>query len=207
MLKSEIGKNCVISKFDITNECETKESVDTIISKEGHLDILINCAGGSARNKMAMLVEQDLEVIYTVLTSNLKGTIICSKYAAKYMVSQKNGVIINIGSTTGIQGNTGNCDYATAKSGIIGFTKALAQEVGLFQVRVNCVSPGFIQTGEFDSDRVEYLRKSNFLNAVGEPEDIAHAVEFLVSDRAKFITGINLVVDGGRILGLHTFNS
>lgn len=207
-LKSEFDDGVAeVTQFEITDEWAVKGAIDTIVHNEGHIDIWVNCAGGSARSKMAPLIDQSIEVIDQVLASNVRGTMICSKYAAKQMKGQKSGTIINIASTTGIQGNIGNCDYTTAKSGVIGFTKALAQELGEYSVRVNCVSPGFIQTGMFDEKRVEYLRNTNFLRKVGEPEDIANAVEYLASDRAKFITGINLVVDGGRILGLHTFNS
>lgn len=201
---NKVAKSIII---DITDEEAVKQSIKKIIAEEGKLDILVNCAGGSARNKMADLSDQDIDIIQYVLTSNLLGTMICSKYAIQEMKQQeRGGCVINIASTSGVQGNSGNCDYSAAKSGVIGFTKALAQEVGTSKIRVNCVSPGFIQTGEFDDAKIEYLQRTNFLRTVGEPEDIANAVEFLASDRAKFITGINLVVDGGRILGLHTMN-
>lgn len=196
---------CGIS-IDVTDENSIKEQINYIFNKEGKIDILVNCAGGSARSRAANLIKQDVSVVESILDSNLLGTIMCSKYVAEKMVINKSGCIVNIASTTGIQGNGGNCDYTASKSGVIGFTKALAQEVGEYGIRVNCVSPGFIQTGTFNEERVEYLKRTNFLRSVGEAEDIGNAVEFLASEKAKFITGVNLVVDGGRILGLHTFN-
>lgn len=206
-LASEFQSNVKTICFEITNEEDVAKAFRKIFDTEGKIDILVNCAGGSARKDMKPLVEQDMKIVDMVISSNLRGTLLCSKYSLKYMMNNKSGVIINIASTTGVQGNSGNCDYTSAKSGIIGLTKALAQEVGNYNIRVNCVSPGFIQTGEFDEKRVEYLERTNYLHTVGEPEDIANAVLFLCTEKAKFITGINLVVDGGRILGLHTFNS
>lgn len=206
-LASEFQSNVKTICFEITNEEDVSNAFKQIFDAEGRIDILVNCAGGSARKDMKPLVEQDMKVVDMVISSNLRGTLLCSKYSLKYMIKNKSGVIINIASTTGVQGNSGNCDYTSAKSGIIGLTKALAQEVGIYNIRVNCVSPGFIQTGEFDEKRVEYLERTNFLHTVGEPEDIANSVLFLCTEKSKFITGINLVVDGGRILGLHTFNS
>lgn len=178
-----------------------------INGKHHHIDILVNCAGGSARAQSKELTDQSMDVIDTVLNSNLRGTILCCKYCASYMKESGSGKILNVASTTGIQGNAYNCDYSAAKSGIIGFTKALAQELGEFGINVNCLSPGFIQTGTFTDERVEYLKRTNFLRKVGTPDDIAEGAAFLLSDRSDFITGINLVIDGGRILGLHTFNS
>lgn len=202
-----LGRKAESAVFDIIDEESVKHIIDEICEREGKLDILVNCAGGSARGKISGLIDKDIKVAEEVIESNLMGTIICSKYAAEKMSGCRQGCIINISSTIGVQGFGKYSDYTTAKSGVIGFTKALAQELGEFGIRVNCVSPGVIQRGTFTNETVEYLHNTNYLRAVGEPEDIANGVEFLVSDRAKFITGVNLVIDGGRILGLHTFNS
>lgn len=204
---NEMSCNAKPIVMDVMSEQSIKENINTIYENEDHIDILVNCAGGSSRENMAPLVSQSMDIVNSIIDSNLKGTIMCSKYTAEKMIKKSSGKIINIASTTGIQGNHSNCDYTAAKSGVIGFTKALAQELGLYGINVNCVSPGFIQTGIFDDERVEYLERTNFLRKVGSPEDIANGVCFLASDKAGFITGINLVIDGGRILGLHTFNS
>ncbi len=94
-------------------------------------------------------------------------------------------------------------DYAASKAGIIGYTKSVAQELGPLGINVNCVSPGFIQRGVFNEDQLSYLLQSNFMNMVGNAEDVASAVAYMASEEARFITGQNLCVDGGRSLGLH----
>ncbi|MBE6415983.1 MAG: SDR family oxidoreductase [Akkermansiaceae bacterium] len=166
------------------------------------LDIWINCAGGSARDKAAPMHQQSMEVVDDVLRSNLRLCITGSKIAAACMVTQGSGRIINISSTIAERGKIAFSDYAAAKAGIIGFTRSLALEVGPHGITANCVSPGFIQRGEYSEHQREYLLRSNCMHAIGKPEDIAHAVTFLASPQAGFITGQNLQVDGGRSLGL-----
>ena len=125
-----------------------------------------------------------------------------SKLAAEVMLPQQYGRIINIGSSIALQGKAGFVDYAATKAAVVGYTRSLAMELGPSDITVNCVSPGFIQRGEFDEQKLQYLLKSNIMRKIGTAEDIAHAVVFLASDEAGFITGQNLIVDGGRSLGL-----
>ena len=188
--------------FQITEEESVKEAVSQVVAESGRLDIWVNCAGGSAREKARAIHEQDLSVIEEDLSSNLRACIIGSKNAASQMVSQKGGRIINISSVIGIQGKRNFSDYAAAKAGIIGFTRSMALEVGPHGVTMNCISPGFIQRGDFNESALDYLVHSNCLETVGACEDIANAVVFMASDEAKFVTGQNLMVDGGRSLGL-----
>ena len=169
---------------------------------ERPLDIWVNCAGGSARGKMAPIHRQTMDIVDDVLESNLRICIIGSKIAAARMVKQQSGRIINIASTIADRGKADFSDYAAAKAGIIGFTRSLALEVGPHGITANCVSPGFIQRGEYSEQQREYLLRSNCMHAIGTPEDIAHAVSFLASPMAGFITGQDLQVDGGRSLGL-----
>ncbi|MDY4812566.1 MAG: SDR family oxidoreductase, partial [Ruminococcus sp.] len=124
----------------------------------------------------------------------------------KHMATAGNGKIVNISSVIGENCKPKFSDYAASKSGIIGYTKSVAQELGPMGVNVNCVSPGFIQRGQFSENQLPYLLKSNFMNKVGCSEDVASAVAFLASEEADFITGQNLCVDGGRSLGLHGDN-
>lgn len=166
------------------------------------LDIWINCAGGSAREKSAPMHTQEMGIIDDVLRSNLRLCIIGSKVAAALMVKTGKGRIINISSVIADRGKASFSDYAAAKAGIIGFSRSLALELGPHGITVNCVSPGFIQRGEYSEYQREYLLRSNCMHAIGTPEDIAHAVTFLASPQAGFITGQNLQVDGGRSLGL-----
>ena len=168
----------------------------------GHIDILVNSAGGSARENANNIVNQSIEVIDNLLDINLRGAMVCSKFAAKYMIEQKYGKIINITSVIGIQGKTGFSEYAASKGGSIAFAKSLAQELGKYNINVNCVSPGIVQRGDIKQEMINELSRTNFLNTYGKPEDISNAVYFLCTDEASFITGHNLVVDGGRSLGL-----
>jgi 3-oxoacyl-[acyl-carrier protein] reductase len=179
------------------------ESFNDIVAKEGKIDILVNCAGGSTRGMNAYLHEQSVEMIDSMLNTNLRGSILCSREAAKYMVKQRAGKIINIASVIGLRGKARFTDYAASKAGIIGYTSSLTIELGEFSINVNCISPGFIQRGMYTDEQIPYMLNSNYLKRVGTPEDIACAVAFLASSEADFITGQNLCVDGGCSLGLH----
>lgn len=201
-IKKNNGKVEII-EMDVSNSKEVERNINLVYKKYGHIDILVNNAGGSAREKMKVLIEQEIDTIDSVLNSNLRGSIICSKYVAQYMINNENGgKIINISSTTGIQGNSGNVDYSAAKSGIIGLTKALAKELGKYNINVNCISPGRINQIIFDKPLESIKDDGCYLNRIGKTDDIAGVVQFLVSDDASFITGQNIVVDGGRSLGL-----
>jgi 3-oxoacyl-[acyl-carrier protein] reductase len=189
--------------IDVTNEESITLAFTDIIAREGRIDILVNCAGGSTRSKNAYLYEQSIEIIDSMLNTNLRGSILCSSEAGKHMTKQRGGKIINIASIIGLRGKARFTDYAASKAGIIGYTFSLAIEMGQFGVNVNCVSPGFIQRGIYSDEQLPYLLNSNYLGKVGKPEDIALAVAFLASSDADFITGQNLCVDGGRSLGLY----
>ena len=149
-----------------------------------------------------MLSEQNVGVIDEVLDTNLRGTILCTRKAAQFMISNKQGKIVIISSAVGVQGKAKYSEYAAAKSGMIDFMKSMALELGTYNINANCVTPGFIQRGEYDDSQLEYLKKHNALHEVGSMEDVACAVAFMVSNKAGFITGQNLCLDGGRTLGL-----
>ncbi|MCC8016813.1 MAG: SDR family oxidoreductase, partial [Clostridiales bacterium] len=168
------------------------------------LHILVNCAGGGSRTQMLPLSEQSVEVIDSVLNTNLRGAMLCTRKAAQHMIAGKRGGrIIIISSAVASGGKAKYSEYAAAKSGDIGFMKSMALELGQYGITVNCVSPGFIQRGEYNEDTVKYLKSTNCLHSVGTLEDVANAVLFIASDEAGFITGQNLGVDGGRTLGLY----
>ena len=198
-----LGGAAVPCQIDVMNESAIEAAAAFVIEKEGRVDVLVNCAGGSARGNARELVEQKTEVIDDVISSNLRGSIICTRAFGKHMKKQGYGKIVNISSAIGEYGKPRFSDYAAAKAGIIGYSKSVAQELGKYGVNVNCVSPGFIQRGEFDDDTLAYLKRTTFINRVGALEDVASAVAFMASDEAAFITGQNLFVDGGRTLGLH----
>lgn len=188
--------------IDVTSQDSIQAAFSKVISNEGRIDILVNCAGGSTRSKNAKLIEQSVEFIDEMLTTNLRGSILCSREACKHMIKRESGKIVNISSIIGLFGKPNFTDYASSKAGVIGFTKSLATEMGEFGVNVNCVSPGYIQRGVYTEEKLPYLLRTTYLNRVGKPEDIANAVLFFATSDSDFITGQNLCVDGGRSLGL-----
>lgn len=197
------AKPCVI---DVNENKSIENVVDEIILSEKHIDILVNCAGGSTRNNCANLIDQSVDMIDEMLDTNLRGSMLCTRAVGRHMAKAGKGKIVNIASVIGEHGKPMFSDYAASKAGIIGYTKSVAQELGPMGVNVNCVSPGFIQRGKFNENQLPYLLKSNFMNRVGCSEDVASAVAFLASNEADFIAGQNLCVDGGRSLGLHGDN-
>jgi len=161
------------------------------------LDIVINNAGIIKDKALALMIPEDwLEVINT----NLIGTINLSRAAVITLVKQKEGNIVNITSVSGITGLPRQTNYSASKAGIVGFTKALAKEVAAYNIRVNAVAPGFIETemlGELKEDFKNKLLKKIPLARLGKAEEVAKVVKFLVSDRAGYITGQTIVIDGG----------
>jgi 3-oxoacyl-[acyl-carrier protein] reductase len=173
-----------------------------VFGENGRIDVLVTSAGGSAREQHNVIAEQDADIIRDVIDVNLVGTILCTKYAAKYMIQQNSGKIVTISSSIGLQGKAGFSEYAASKAGVIVYTKSLAMELGKYGINVNCVSPGIVQRDAIPYSRLERIKRTNFMNDYGKPEDIAGMVAFAASDEASFITGQNFLVDGGRSLGL-----
>ncbi|WP_129630049.1 3-oxoacyl-ACP reductase FabG [Candidatus Oscillochloris fontis] len=163
----------------------------------GGINILVNNAGITRDARMQKMTEDQWDAVIGV---NLKGVWLCSKYAAPYMITHGNGVILNAASVVALYGNFGQSNYVAAKSGVIGMTKTWARELGPSGIRVNAVAPGFIQTDMIASvpDKViESMKERTPLRRIGVSEDIANAYLFLASDEASFITGTVLSVDGG----------
>ena len=173
-----------------------KKAVETF----GQVDILVNNAGITRDNLLLRMREEDWDA---VLETNLKGVFNCTKSAARIMIKQKAGKIINITSVVGITGNAGQANYAAAKAGVIGFTKSMAKELAPRGITVNAVAPGYIATDMTAGlpDRVkDELFKGIPLGRPGTPEDVAAAVLFLASAAADYITGQTLHVDGGMVM-------
>ncbi len=188
--------------LDITDHREVERTMNDIAARFGHIDILVNSAGGSARGKNAPFASQSIEVIDWILGVNLHGPLYCIHAAAPYMIKQNYGKIINIASIVGMQGKASLTDYSAAKGGIIAATKSLALELGKYNINVNCVSPGIVvRPGEHGDDQA-LARRTTCLNRICTQADIANAVLFLALPESDFITGQNYVVDGGRSLGL-----
>ena len=192
--------------FDITNSADVDRVVDEIVRDFGRLDVLVHVAGGSSRlagpNTYKPLIEQEDFVIDTVLKVNLYGAFYADRAAARVMVRQgEGGKIVNFSSVIGFNGLANMCDYAAAKGGVISLTKTLAKELGPHKINVNSVAPGIVMRPD-DMGGDERALKTNLLGEKCFASDIANLVEFLVSDKAKFITGQVYVCDGGRSLSL-----
>lgn len=197
------GKTAVAIQLNVLDAESIQKTFEKIAAENnGHIDILVNSAGGSARGKANNVVDQSVEVFDEILNINLRGAMICAKEAAKYMISNKYGRIINITSVIGLQGKAGYSEYAASKGGSIAFVKSLAQELGRYGITVNGVAPGIVQRGEVTMDAMERLGRTNWMGTYGKPEDISAVVNFLCKDEASFITGQNIAADGGRSLGL-----
>ena len=194
------GGSASAVKIDVSNPAEVKQVFDSILKDKKPVDILINNAGITRDGLMIRMKELDWD---SVLNINLKGTFLCSQQAAKQMMKQKSGVIVNIASIVGVMGNFGQANYSASKAGVIGLTKTLAREVASRGIRVNAVAPGFIDT-EMTRVLDESVRQSLIeqipLAKLGLPEDVARCVAFLVSDRSSYITGQVINVNGGMLM-------
>lgn len=193
--------------FDVTDSKDVDRVVEEIVKDFGRLDIMVHVAGGSARiagpkASYAPLVEQEDYVIDRVLKVNLYGAFYASRAAARVMIKQgEGGRIINFSSAVGFNGLRGCVDYAAAKGGVMSLTRALAKELGEYKITVNSVAPGIVcRPNEEVSESRMY--DTNLLGEKCTAEDIANLVEFLVSDKARFITGQTYVCDGGRTLSM-----
>lgn len=195
-IEAEGGKasiyQCNVSDFAA---CET--FLKDVISEHGSLDILVNNAGITRDDLLMKMTEEEYD---SVLDTNLKGTFNCIRFAARQMLKQRSGRIINMASVSGVLGNAGQANYSASKAGIIGLTKSAARELASRGITVNAVAPGFVNTEmtEVLSEKVKEGAVSQIpLGKFGEPEDIAEAVAFLASEGARYITGQVLNVDGG----------
>jgi 3-oxoacyl-[acyl-carrier protein] reductase len=187
-------------RIDISSSTDVQGVFDSILKEYKPVDILVNNAGITRDGLLVRMKEVDWD---KVLNINLKGSFLCSQQAAKQMMKQKSGSIVNIASIVGVMGNFGQANYSASKSGLIGFTKTLAREVAPRGIRANAVAPGFIDT-EMTRVLEESVRSKLIeqipLARLGEPEDIARCVSFLVSENASYITGQVINVNGGMLM-------
>jgi 3-oxoacyl-[acyl-carrier protein] reductase len=191
----EVGGIAV--QADVSDPAETKRLVEEVEAALGDLDILVNNAGITRDTLLARMSDDDWD---QVLATNLGGPFHTCRAVVRKMMRRRAGAIVNLTSVVGLHGNPGQANYAASKAGVIGFTKALARELGNRGVRVNAVAPGYITTELTDvlSEEMRQLILSNTpLGRLGSPEDVAGAVRFLCSDDAAFVTGEVLLVDGG----------
>lgn len=189
--KASIYK-CNVSDFEA---CEAM--IKDIVKEHGRLDILVNNAGITKDGLIMKMKEEDFD---SVLIVNLKGTFNTIRHSARQMLRQKSGKIINISSVSGILGNAGQANYAASKAGVIGLTKTMARELGSRGITVNAIAPGFVDTemtGVLSEEIRENACRQIILGRFGKPEDIANVAVFLASDKADYITGQVISVDGG----------
>ena len=193
------GGEAFLVEGNVSEEASAGAAVKQVISQCGQIDILVNNAG---INRDRLLMRMKIEDWDEVLDVNLRGTFLCSKLVMPQMIKQRKGRIVNISSVVGIRGNPGQANYAAAKAGLIGFTKAVAREVASRNVTVNAVAPGFITTGmveELSEDTQKQILDKIPMGRFGSAEDVSQAVLFLCGDGASYITGQVITIDGGLI--------
>lgn len=202
-VKAEIekrGGEAILVQGKVDNFEVANDIVKKIVETWGTVDILINNAGITRDNLLLKMSESDFD---EVIATNLKGVFNCTKAVTKLMMKNRSGKIVNMTSVVGLTGNISQANYAAAKSGVIGFTKAVAKELAARGINVNAIAPGFIQTDMTDklSDKIKEATLTQIpLGKFGTTEDVANLAAFLVSDKAAYITGQIINVDGGMVM-------
>ncbi len=193
------GGEALLLEGDVSQDGFAESAVKQVIDQWQRIDILVNNAG---INRDRLLLRMSPDEWDQVLQVNLRGAFLCTKYVLPHLIRQHSGRVVNISSVVGISGNPGQANYAAAKAGLIGFTKAVAREVASRKVTINALAPGFITTGmaeELPEDTRKQIMGRIPMGQFGTPEDVAEAALFLCTDGAAYITGQVLAIDGGLI--------
>ena len=191
------GAEAIAIKADVADTEAVKAMVEQVTDRWGTIDVLVNNAGITRDTLVLRMGDKDWD---EVIDTNLRGAYLCTRFALRSMIRQRRGRIINISSIAGVMGNPGQSNYAASKGGLIAFTKSVAREIGSRNITVNAVAPGFIATEMTDklpSERKESVLAIIPLQRFGEPEDVAELVAFLASEKAGYITGQVICIDGG----------
>ena len=197
----EGGAEAIFVEVNVAEEASAQRLMERTLEAFGRIDVLINNAG---IHRDGWLVKMSEEAWDLVIDVNLKGVFNCGKHAAKVMMDQGRGVIINTTSVVGLYGNMGQSNYAASKFGVIGLTKTWAKELAPRGIRVNAVAPGYTMTAMMDTVPEKILtaiKEKTPLKRLGEPEDVAYAYLYLASDEASYVNGAVLSVDGGFVIG------
>ena len=197
---SENGNSASYISCDISDEDLFSDTIKSVINDFGKIDILINNAGITRDSLLIRMKDDQLD---EVLNTNLKGAFYGAKAVLRSMMKNKYGRIINITSIVGLQGNSGQSNYAASKAGLIGFTQSIAKEVASRGITVNCIAPGWIDTemtDELPQEMKSEILKNIPIGRTGVAEDIAYTALFLASKESKYITGQTITVDGGRVI-------
>ena len=196
----ELGPDCSFLETDVTDFDSVKTSVQETVDRHGRLDYLVNNAGFTSDNLLLRMSHDEWNKVIDV---NLNGVFNCTRASLRYLI-KGGGSIVNVSSVSGLLGNPGQANYAASKAGIVGFTKSLAQEYGKRELRANVVAPGFVDTRltkDIPKEKKDSYLENVILKRFAEPEEIAHPALFLLSDKASYITGTVLRVDGGLSFG------
>ncbi|MFB1081144.1 3-oxoacyl-[acyl-carrier-protein] reductase [Jeotgalibacillus sp. JSM ZJ347] len=194
------GAKALVFKADVSNADDVQAMLKETLSEFGSIDILVNNAGITKDNLLMRMKEDDWDQVMDI---NLKSVFLTTKAAARPMMKQRKGKIINVSSIVGVMGNAGQANYVASKAGVIGLTKTSAKELAPRGINVNAVAPGFIETdmtGELAEDVQASMKQMIPLDRFGKPEDIAKAVIFLASDDSDYITGQTIHIDGGMVM-------
>lgn len=193
----KMGRKAVAAQCSVADFAACGEMITSMLAEFGHIDILVNNAGITRDNLVMKMTEEDFDA---VMDTNLKGTFNTIKHMYRPFLKQRAGRIINLSSVTGVLGNAGQANYAASKAGVIGLTKSMARELASRNITVNAVAPGFIAT-DMTAAMTDAAKEATLaqipLKRVGEPKDISEMVAFLASDKASYITGQVISVDGG----------
>lgn len=194
------GVEAFAIQADVANPDEVKDMIQEVVKQFGSLDVLVNNAGITRDNLLMRMKEQEWD---DVINTNLKGVFNCIQKATRQMMKQRSGAIINLSSVVGAVGNPGQANYVATKAGVIGLTKTAARELASRNITVNAVAPGFIvsdMTDALNDDLKDQMKSQIPLGRFGEDTDIANTVAFLASDKAKYITGQTIHVNGGMFM-------
>jgi 3-oxoacyl-[acyl-carrier protein] reductase len=199
-----------VPAVDVTRTEVVNDAVADVVARHGRIDVLVNNAGIVRDSQLVkwkdgeVVAQMDDATFDAVINVNLKGVFACTRAVVPHMIKGGSGVVLNASSIVGLYGNFGQTNYAATKAGVISFTKTWARELGKFNIRVNCVAPGFIATEmvkAMPQKVLDGMAAKTPLGRMGEPADIANAYVWLASDAAKFVHGAVLSVDGGLVMG------